>query len=310
MMDKKKTNIDAIENLLRQGKYQEAIDLGEKIHKANPEEESVLLMLSWAYYDSGNTGQAIKHLNTLFDRELQRKVFTGFAYDELVRIHKQEKNFGKLVEICEKAVAVQPEDVGLLDELGKAYLHAGRTQKACNIFEKLIGIENDNTVYYCNWGEALFAAGRKEASEQAYLKAGEMDPEQADHYYFKIANLFQLTGQHQDAERLFNKCVEIRPDNPLYYCSLGDCLVDRGQIKDAFQSYKTAATKDRAGAGAYYNRLGNALIKAGNVPDAIEAFQAAIAHDSAERYYLNLANAYKAMGLDEQADQIMGKLKK
>ena len=107
MIEENKTikKIDSVENLLRQGKYREAIVLCEEIHKAYPEEESVLLMLSWAYYDSGDTKQAIKHLNTLLERELKRKVFTGFAFDELVRIYKQEKNFHKLVEICERAVA-------------------------------------------------------------------------------------------------------------------------------------------------------------------------------------------------------------
>ena len=103
----------------------------EEIHKEYPEEESVILMLSWAYYDSGNTEQAVKYLNLLLERELKRKVFTGFAFDELVRIYKQEKDFEKLVEICERAIAAQPEDVGLLTELGNAYLQSGEAKKAC-----------------------------------------------------------------------------------------------------------------------------------------------------------------------------------
>ena len=61
--ESKSRGIDSVENLLRQGKYREAIVLAGEIHKVYPEEESVLLMLSWAYYDSGNTKQAIKYLN-------------------------------------------------------------------------------------------------------------------------------------------------------------------------------------------------------------------------------------------------------
>ena len=303
--NKTKRHIDTMENLLRQDKYHEAIVLGEEIHKTYPEEESVLLMLSWAYYDSGDTKQAIKHLNTLLERELQRKVFTGFAFDELVRIYKQGKNFHKLVGICERAVTAQPEDVGLLTEMGMAYLQSGQAKKACDIYEKLIAIEDDNPAFYCHWGEALFAAGLIQESEKAYLRAGEIDSDQPDHYYFKIAVLFQQAGNHREAKRLLNKCITVSSANPLYYCSLGDSLVGLRKIPKALKAYETAARYDNPGAGAYYNRLGHALMKAKYFSQAVEAFKLAITHDSAQPYYLSLAAAYKGMGLADLADKII-----
>ena len=308
--NKKTREIDSLGNLLRQGKYRETIILGEKIHKAYPEEESVVLMLSWAYYDSGDTKQAIKYLNILFERELQRKVFTGFAFDELVRIYKQEKNFPKLVEICERAVTAQPEDAGLLVELGNAYLQSGQAKKACGVYEKLIGIESDNPALYCHWGEALFAAGLIQESEKAYLRAIEVDPDQPDRYYFKIAVLFQKSGKHRDAERLLNKCISVNSANPLYHCSLGDSFVGLGQIPEAMRAYETAVRYDNPGAGAYYNRLGHALMKANNFSQAVEAFKSAITHDSAQPYYLSLAAAYKGMGLADLADKTLRKINK
>jgi len=308
--NKTRTKINSIEKLLRQGKYSEAIVLGEEIHKAYPEEESVLLMLSWAYYDSGDTKRAIKHLNTLLERELKRKVFTGFAFDELVRIYRQEKNFHKLVEICKRAVAAQPEDIGLLVELGNAYLQSGQAKKACGIYEKLIVIENDNPAFYCHWGEALFAAGLIQESEKAYLQAGEIDSDQPDHYYFKIAVLFQQAGNHREAERLLNKCITVSSANPLYYCSLGDSFVGLGQMQEALKAYQTAVQYDNTGAGAYYNRLGHSLIKTNHFSEAIEAFKSAIIHDSAQPYYLSLAAAYKGMGLVDRADKIISEVNK
>jgi tetratricopeptide (TPR) repeat protein len=308
--NKIKRQIDSVENLLRQGKYLEAIVLCEEIHRAYPEEESVLLILSWAYYDSGDTKKALKHLNTLLERELKRKVFTGFAFDELVRIYKQEKNFPKLVEICERAVAVQPEDIGLLVELGNAYLQSGQAKKACGIYEKLIEIESDNPAFYCHWGEALFAAGLREESEKAYLRACEIDPDQTDNYYFKIAVLFQRAEDHREAERLLNKCITASSANPLYYCSLGDSLIGLGQTLKALKAYETAVLYDNAGAGAYYNRLGHALMKTNRFSEAVEAFKSAIIHDAAQPYYLSLAAAYNGMGLKDQADKIMCEVKK
>ncbi len=267
-------------------------------------------MLSLAFYDSGDTEQALKYLTMLLERELKRKVFTGFAFDELVRIYKQQKDFIKLVEICERAAAAQPEDACLLTELGNAYLQLGRAEKACEIYKKLIEIENDNPVFYCYWGEALFAAGLYQESEQAYLKAGEIDSDQPDRYYYKMAVLFQQAQKHDDAERFLKKCLTVNSSNPLYYCALGDTLVSTGKMQETFDAYDKAVQYDKSRAAMYYNRLGNSLMKAGNFLKASDAFKLAITYESAKSYYLSLAEAYRCMGLAEQADMIIREVDK
>ena len=152
--------LDDADILLKQGKCAEAIQLLENIRKEYPNEDSVLVRLAWAFWDLGEKDRSVEHWETLLDRELQYKVFTGFAYDELVRIYKQEGQRNRLVLVCEKAVGVQPGDVGLLTELGLAYLLAGLYEKACAVFKKLTDLEGDNPVFYLKLGEALLAAGK------------------------------------------------------------------------------------------------------------------------------------------------------
>ena len=297
--------LDKANKLLQQGKYQEAIALCEGLHKACPEEESVLLMLAWAHYDSGGTAKAQEYLEILLERELQRKIFTGFAFDELVRLYKQENNFRKLTEICEKAAAAQPDDVGLLTELGNAYLQAGRNEDACRIYEKLVQLENDNPAYYCRLGEALFACGRPQESETAYLHACEIDPDQPDYYYFQIAHLFAKNGFPAEAKRLLTACIAANPTKPVYHCYLGDVLIGWGQVKEALAAYESAVRCDSPGAGAYYNRLGNSLMKENLFDLAADAFQKAIDCEAAMPFYLNLAAAYKALGKTKEAQDIL-----
>jgi tetratricopeptide (TPR) repeat protein len=300
--------IDRAELLLKEGKYPEAIALYEAVHQSHPEEESVLLMLAWAHYDNGNTQRALHYLEAILERELKRKVFTGFAFDELVRIYKQEGKFDKVVEICRKTVDAQPQDVALLAELGGAYLNAGKPEEACQIFEKLISMENDNPSFYCRWGESLFAAGRIPAGQAAYMQAAEIDPEEADRYYFLLANLFIKAGNYNEALRLLEKCVTVNPANSLYYCSSGDILIALGRIDDALNKYKTAIKCDNSNAGVYYNRLGHAFLKAKHFSQAIDAFKAAIEFDAAKPYYNGLASAYEAMGLVDVAHELLQKI--
>ncbi len=286
--------LDEADDLLKQGEYGEAITCLENLHKIYPQEESVLLRLAWASWDKGNKEHSIEYWEILVDRELQRNVFTGFAYDELVRIYKQEAEIGKLVALCEKAVLVQPQDVGLLEELGKAYLLSGQSEKACDVFKKLTSLEADNPVFYCRLGEALLAAGEADACEEAYRQAGLIDPDEADRYLFQAADLYRRGGHFEAAKRLLKKCLEIAPSNSFYYCSLGDVLVALKQPEDAFIEYEKACRCNYSHTAAYYNRLGNSLMKAGLFADAVKAFEAALSFDVLTPCRRNLEQAYQA----------------
>jgi len=297
--------LDKADDLLKQGQYGEALAVLENIFTRYPEEEPVLLRLAWASWDSGDKERSVAYWEMLLDRELQRKIFTGFAYDELVRIYKQENQIEKLAAVCEKAVAVQPDDAALLLELGNARLQAGNAMDACRIYEKLVQLEDDNPDYHCRLGEALFAAGCPAESEAAYRQAGKIDPERADRYYFRIADLFARNGRHSEAIRLLEACIMANPVQPLHYCCLGDELAALGRIQEAWAVYETAVTYDPSGAGAYYNRLGNTLMKEKIFDRAAGAFQKAIEREPLAPFYGNLASAYEAMGQFQLAEDAL-----
>jgi tetratricopeptide (TPR) repeat protein len=291
-----RTNLDLADRLLKQGKYSEAIAGLEEIHGIYPEDESVLLRLAWAFWDSGDKERSVHYWEILLDRELQRKVFTGFAYDELVRIYKQESAFGKLVSLCEKAVGVQPQDIGLLEELGKAYLLAGDNEKACGVFNQLTAMEADNPSYHCRLGEALLRAQKPEAGERAYRQAGLLDPEAMDRYLFQAADLCLRGGLLAAAERLIAECLTHAPQNSLYYCFLGDIQVALKKPDRAFAEYEKAGRYNRPFAAAYFNRLGNCLMKAELFTDAAKAFETALAFDESIPCRHHLEAAYRASG--------------
>lgn len=289
--------LDQADHLLSQRKFDEALLLLQEIRSLYPDEESVLLRLAWASWDQGDKERSITYWEALLDRELQRKVFTGFAYDELVRIYKQEGKTGELVALCEKAVKVQPLDIGLLEELGKAYLLSGQNEKACDTFRKLSSMETDNPVFYCRLGEALLAAGRLDAFENAYREAGRLDPDEADRYLFQAADLCLRKGQHDAAGRLLIRCLEMAPSNSLYHCSLGDVLVAMKQPDDAFAAYEKACRINRSQTAVYWNRLGISLMKTELFKEAVKAFEAALAFDPSTPCRHHLETACRSAGL-------------
>ena len=148
--------------LMSDGRPDEAALLYRKLLDEEPDDDSHLLGLAWALNDSGDKTEAIECFEQLFSRELKRSILTGFAYDELVRIYREEKNWGALISVCRSAAEKYPDDAGFLQTLGEAYLGAGMASDAVAAFTRLNNLDKDARESWCALGGALIAAGNVE----------------------------------------------------------------------------------------------------------------------------------------------------
>ncbi|MBW2631368.1 MAG: tetratricopeptide repeat protein [Deltaproteobacteria bacterium] len=309
-----KTEIDEFYDLadqyMQEGRYEEAIELYHKLAEINPEDDSILMSLAWAYRDSGRLSDAALCLEKLLEKELKREIFTGFAFDELVKIYRDEGNYERLVAICEAAVAAQPDDVSLLTTLGNSYLGAGKTDRAVEIFEILAKMEPDAPALFRSLGNAHIATGDFEEAEDAYNRAISMEPTVAHRFYNELGNAFSRAEQYDRAETALRRSLNCHPDQPLVHCDLGDVFVRQEKLDDARMSYETAAKLDPASKGGYYNRLGNTLAGEHNHKMAIEAFEKAVSTDPRNPfYYLGLVKSCEIEGFHDKAREAYKKAK-
>ncbi|MDO9515145.1 MAG: tetratricopeptide repeat protein [Syntrophales bacterium] len=299
---------DRADEYMREGRYEEAIELYLKLADVHPENDSIVMSLAWAYRDSGRVPDAVRCLEDLLEKELGRKIFTGFAFDELVRIYREEGNYKRLVAICEAAVAVQPDDVALLTTLGDAYLGAGKSDRAVEVFTMLTEMESDAPVLFCRLGDALIAAGDCDGAEGAYERAISVEPSDAPRFYSTLGSSLSKAGEHDRAKKALQRSLESNPDQPFVHCSLGDVFIRQGKLADAAMAYEEAVRLDPVSAGGYYNRLGNMLAGENHHAMAIEAFEKAVAADPCNPFYcLSLVKSCEMEGLHEKARAIYEK---
>ncbi len=297
------------DELVSRKNFADAIQILKKLVSEHPHEESHLLALAWAYHDSGMFPEAVDCFEKLLDNELKRNTFTGFAYDELVRIYKQTLQYDRLVSICERAVSAQPDDITLLNEMGNAYRKAGKTQKAAETFRRLIDMEPDASVYHCLLGNVFVELGDLEGAAQAYNRAIAIDPSEIVNFMFKLGNALMEGGYAPAAETHFKMCIEHQIEEPLYHCALGDCLIRQNKPVEAVISYENAVRLDGKSAGIYYNRLGNSFMNAGHFEQAADAFRKALRHEPRNVLYrLHLTEAYRSGNLLAEAEQTLREL--
>jgi len=290
------------------GRYGEAINLYRQLAARHPGEDSFVLKLAWAYHDGGCLEEAIACFEALLEKELQRRVFTGFAFDELVRIFKREGRYERLAALCERAVAAQPDDYALLGDLGEAYLKTGESDRAAGIFRRMTAMEPEDAMAFCRLGNALAAGGDLDGAEAACRRAAEIEPLSAASYCERLAAVFNERGHRERAVRMAARCIEINAAEPAYHLLIGDILIARGDIEAAIAAYERAASLRPECAAPYANRLGNALAGAGRHEQAVAAFRRAAALDPQNPFYLlYLADACRVLGRLDEARQVMAR---
>lgn len=301
---------DLADHCMQERRYEEAIELYHKLAEVNPENDSIVMSLAWAYRDSGRLSDAVACLEKLLEKELKRKIFTGFAFDELVKIYRNEGNYERLVTICESAVAAQPNDVSLLTTLGNSYLEAANTVRAVEIFEMLIKMGPDTSAFFRSLGNAHVAAGDFEKAENAYNRAISTEPTDAHRFYNELGNVLSHAGQYDRAETALKRSLDCSLDQPLVHCALGDIFIKQGKLDDAKMSYENATKLDPASKGGYYNRLGNTLAGEHNHKMAMEAFEKAVSADPHNPFYcLSLVKSCEIEGLHDKARETYKKAK-
>ncbi|HPJ95814.1 MAG TPA: tetratricopeptide repeat protein [Syntrophales bacterium] len=293
--------LERAEALVREGRYEEAIVLYRELVRSHPGEDSYLLALAWVCHDGGYSAEALKCFRELFERELSSRVFSGFAFDELVRIYKEKGDWARLVDVCERAVKAQADDFALLGDLGDAYQRTGRYADAIGIFQKMIDMEPDASAVYCSLGNACVAAGALHQARDAYARAVAIEPEKREVFLCRLSDVLLKAGHAASAEALLRECLEGNR-NPLLRLDLADLLISMGRVGDAEQMLNEAVELNPPSEGIFCNRLGNSLARAGHHETAIAYFKRAIESDPRNPFYfMHLSASCTAIGREDIA---------
>jgi tetratricopeptide (TPR) repeat protein len=291
--------------LLGSGRAAEAVPLYRDLMQRCPGEESHQLAFALALYDSGARQEAADRLEQLAAREMDRDVFTGFAFDELVRIYRDRKEWGKLIALCDRAAAAFPGDAGLLRTLGDACLAGQQEGRALTAFGGLARLEPNDPTTWCALGQARLALGDPDGAEADYQRAAELAPEEKPRLLRRLAGL--LSARYPErAVAALRRCLSLDPGYAPDGMALGDLLLNLGRPDEAGEAYAQAAAAATAGAGRVWHRLGLRLTEAGLHDQSAGAFLKAAADEPDNpRHLLRLAASYAALGRTGEARETL-----
>ena len=137
-----------------------------------------------------------------------------------------------------RAVALQPRNPTLRDNLGTLFQMLGRLSEAEAAHRAAIGLKPDFAEAHYNLGNALNRLGRRDDAVAAFSAALAIRPA----YPEALNNLGSIAPSPDMAERCYRDALSLRPDFPEALCNLGTVLRGRGEIDEAKALYRRAVT--------------------------------------------------------------------
>jgi tetratricopeptide (TPR) repeat protein len=168
------------------------------------------------------------------------------------------------VEHLKSALAVAPDNLRALDQLGVAYLALDRPAEAEKVLQQAIAISPDDPDVLMHLGRALMAAGREEEGARALARYRQMRPQlfrnpRSEPGMIESATLSETDRRAREMDR-FRRLSQSRPDDPVLRLNLAQLLLADGRVDEAAVEYRQLLTLD-AGA-AIWEDAGRFLLAA------------------------------------------------
>jgi pilus assembly protein FimV len=260
----------------------------------------------------------------------------GFGFNKQKVLSAAEKYVqqGKLqnaISEYEKILKNDSKDLTVTNTVGDLYSRLGETDKATECF-KTVGDAYASQGFTVKAIAMYKKISKLKASLESVLKLAELYTQQglfndARAQYLQVAEEFLKAGELDNAVRIFQKILEMDPENTAMRVRLAEVYIRLGKKNEAWQIFTAAAESMRSkgslsGAEEILQRMltldpgnsyalllqGRNLLESGDAEAAIESFQKVPDLDSNPDGLRDLLKAYMAVGRLSDAGTLANKL--
>jgi Flp pilus assembly protein TadD len=228
--------------LVRTGKFQEAVPHFQKALQLNPQYYAVHGSLAAALLKTGRSNEALS------EYELALRIYPG-SPDLHNSYGGALARGGRLSEATQefmKAIAINPALAEAHNNLGIAFARQDRVSEASGEFAKAVELNPRFAEAHNNLGIALLSDSQHaepERAEKEFKEAIAINLHYADAQN-NLGTLYRQEGNNEQAKQLFRQAIESDPKFIKGYLSLGGTLADESRFVEADAVLQTALQID------------------------------------------------------------------
>jgi len=215
------------------GEIEQAIDCWHRSIEFDPAKVSAYANLGRAYLEKGEMRKSEDYLKKA--EKINSSYF--MTYLNMSELYKKNGNLKKAEECYKKAVYYNP-DLNFSDEQRKALRDANeltdnnREFEAIKMYDKVISENERCWQAHFFKGIACRKLKKLAEAEESFMKACEINRNFPDSQN-ELGLIYLLKSNFNDAIMLFNRALEISPENSGYICNLGLCYLEMKKYESA-----------------------------------------------------------------------------
>ncbi len=225
--------------LMREKKYEQAINTVEKIIKSDPEIVDAYMLLGNLYYRKRDFKKAMES----FYEVLKRKPDYNFATINIINCLLGLEEFDRAEEKIKEFLKRFPNDYALYMELGKIRLLKGDYDSALSNFKKVLKLDRKNAEAMNKIGEILIVKKKYDKAKKILKEALKIAPT-AKEICYNLAQIAEKEGNIEEAIKFYKMEIKNNSDNFKAFYNLAEDLRERGDFDKAIEYYsKTIEVK-------------------------------------------------------------------
>ncbi len=228
---------------LEQEDFQGSVDLLQKAVEAAPDDPERREVCAWVLNKLGRTAEA----------EAQAVRATELAPNRasaqllLGDLHAARGDYARAAEAFQKAKALEPENVKVIERLAWVAEVTGKTEEAIAANEAVVKLSPQNVAAWMSLGDLYHRKGRPDRAEAAYKKVVELDPGNAYKTFFNLGALIENRPNLTEVDNrktieAFRKAIEIKSDYAVAHRHLAYALLRAGDLEGAKKELETYLT--------------------------------------------------------------------
>jgi len=207
--------------------------------------------------------------------KIQERFLDAYSFLRAGMANERTGNYPGAVRAYQRGLAVEPENVELLNSLGFALFQQGKSREAVAALEKALAVDPKHWKAHNNMALASIDLGELELAEAHYRESLAIEPQPA--IYNDLGFVLERQGLTEEAAELYRKSLELDPASPSAHYNLGGHLLRGGDYAAAERHFR-AALEVKPNAQTHVG-LGLVLWKQGHPDEAISSLHAAIEID-------------------------------
>ena len=207
--------------------------------------------------------------------KIDEQFLDAYSFLRAGMANERTGNYPGAVSAYNRGLAVEPENVELLNSLGFALFQQGKSDEALDALERALAVDPNHLKAHNNMALAAIDMGELELAEAHYRESLAIEPQSA--IYNDLGFVLERQGLVEEATGAYRQALELDPTSASAQYNLGAALARTSEFAEA-ENHLRAALETEANSQTYAG-LGFVLWQQDRDEEAIASLDAAIEAD-------------------------------